>query len=385
MDCTTLVDENILEEHGESVNPLAAVILTTITAVLALCVVVPLGCLYGLKEYGESMEHGERPKKRGYSVLFGILSFFVASVLFMNYSYDLQELDQQDYQGKMRITGWEISRSVKTEGNSENTSYKSYFHALLQVDWGYEWACQDVTTVCNSTSSATPVCAFWACDDDSCSEEQDQQAREAATRCATQFYDYDATYIPYDALLGPSQDVDWPNIVLFGDCDSCAASGSVSGASNLRRRRNTGFVFLALSILSFAVFLVIKYKERSNRSDGEDKVGVLCQVCKETFASEASWYQHIAKSKGQAHKRYRDEHPGNWNITHNTAWGEDCSVEVEPASMNQDQETANVKTIEAHKAAWGGGFTVEAEAAPARMNQDQDAANVNAMEEYPLG
>ena len=256
-------EENILIEHDQSIDPRIARILTITGLVLACCCIMPPGLLWGC---------ANRDAPRGKSMMTGTVCFVLSTLLFMFYASDLEELDKQEYQGLMRVVGWNVIRYTITEANpnsDEPPLSNSYFGAEVTVDWGYKWGCPNHNDVVCSNSTVM-MCIKHACKDSRCKDENDRRAEAAALECAqTTIYDYNKTYTPFDPSVGPSNDVDWPSVVLFGDCDTCTVDRHVPDANNVQTLKKWGFISLGISIVCFItafIMIITKWEERTNDS-----------------------------------------------------------------------------------------------------------------------
>ena len=69
------------------------------------------------------------------------------------------------------------------------------------------------------------------CDSTQCTPNETHTALALLQQQVEQVFDENATYTPYDPLVGPSQDVHWPSIVAYGNCDSCYVQMPASIAS----------------------------------------------------------------------------------------------------------------------------------------------------------
>lgn len=248
-------DENLLLDHGETVDPTVAVVLTSITFPLAVVLLVTACCCCTDAQGGTYL--GE--KQRGaWGVFCSAFLFFVAAVLFLTYACELQLRDRQDYLGKMRVTGFSLHERTqkvkKTYGDGASTGWETYWYANLNIDWGYEWGCLESTLQCKASKYA--ACERLACNRQLCSEDEEGLARQAVRECALLIYNDTATYTPFDPLVGPSQDVDWPNLELYGDCDTCEVYGGVATKQGWKKLRLAGYVFLGVSVVWAVVLFV---------------------------------------------------------------------------------------------------------------------------------
>eukprot|EP00977_Amphora_coffeiformis_P013612 scaffold3600_cov171-Amphora_coffeaeformis.AAC.17 len=87
-----------------------------------------------------------------------------------------------------------------------------------------------VTTACGQAgssvySSTVEKCHIRACKKGrgSCRKDEWANARAASRQCVIDtYYNESFPYTPYEEFrLGPSNDIDWPNVVAFGDCNIC--------------------------------------------------------------------------------------------------------------------------------------------------------------------
>ena len=146
--------ENILQDHGAPINPTASFALVCVSLFLLLVLLVV--CCQNHWFLIDDMRCG------WFNPLhFSFCLFFVALVLFLVYTSSLMHRDSFDYQGLMRVT--DITYDIRVESHESCTSsssgssnkgdtgttsqqsctttYSSHYGALIQVDWGYDWAC----------------------------------------------------------------------------------------------------------------------------------------------------------------------------------------------------------------------------------------------------
>jgi hypothetical protein len=215
--------------------------------------------------------------------------FFIISMgLLAIYSFQLDTLNRQDYLGPMRITG--VYFKLRTEktctsssssssttggGSSSSTTQKcastTYYDAILDVNWGYDWACPDLNDkVCDSEVT---ICSTKACGGAGCTASQEEKAFTKVYDCAVQTYNPDLVYEDFDSLVGPANDVNWPSVVAYGDCDKCNSQLAVPNLTVARGFKIAGGVFLLIAVAIACGLLVrrlMKYvrSRRGNSSDG---------------------------------------------------------------------------------------------------------------------
>lgn len=168
-------------------------------------------------------------------------------------------LDKQDYKGLMRITGWSYSDmfSHEFENHNEQTYYKHYVEADLTLDWGYTWACpnHDNKSCTNSGSKSISKCKTLICqthkENSECSEEEVDEGMSQVAQCANNLFDpslaENGYYVPYDENEGPSNDVNWPSIIGYGDCNRCTARENAPSIDALRSLRISAIFFLVVA------------------------------------------------------------------------------------------------------------------------------------------
>ncbi|CAB9507123.1 expressed unknown protein [Seminavis robusta] len=271
--------ENILSDHGESVNPTFALVGSALALVI--------GSVALLASW---------PSCR--ILVVPLFLFVVACSLFVWYSYSLRKLDNADYQGLVRVIDVTYDKRVEVvvqnnnnNNNNNNNQQQSYNHvpynsnkqerkvtytwhydAVVSVDWGYEWACSahlDGSGQPKQCFSIVPLCSQRICSRTgnsgrrSCTYESEQRALNDVRECmakrfnGTRIHSITDSYTPFDPFVGPSQDVDWPSIIAYGDCDTCEIHVDLASAETLRRIRTAGFVFLFVSLAMLAALLLV--------------------------------------------------------------------------------------------------------------------------------
>ena len=191
-------------------------------------------------------------------------------MLFFTYGEKLQQSRVVDYQGFMRITN--VTYETRVEERSSGRSKIKYlvYDAVYTVDWGYNWACpgmgdgnnhQCISTVIGCTQDICQYGIFQSTSDDTknpCSDQDTTIALALAEECVltTTGYDGNATYTPYDdPHVDPSNDIDWPSLVAFGDCDTCESFATIPSPADVQGNRIAGYVMLGLTTICFGIFI----------------------------------------------------------------------------------------------------------------------------------
>lgn len=219
------------------------------------------------------------------------LLFLVAMGLLAVYSFQIVILNKHDYQGPMRVTNVSFKLRVEKErcrpdkDDSEddvNTSYQqqqqqkctyiTYYDAVLDVNWGYDWACSNFEKkVCNSEIT---LCSTRVCNAPTCMQFQEDNAYDRVYACTLKTYDPELTYNDFDPSVGPSNDVDWPSVVAYGDCDKCDSQLTVPSLALARGFKVAGGVVLliAVTIASSLIVcqLVVCCQDRRYRYGGSN-------------------------------------------------------------------------------------------------------------------
>jgi hypothetical protein len=182
-----------------------------------------------------------------------------ASIMASSYATARNVLDNQDYKGLMRITGWAYSDtfSQSSQDHNEQTVFKHYVEADLHLDWGYSWACPDHgNKACTSTgSNSISKCETVICQSRKqsydCSDEELRAAQLQVEQCANSLFDPSLAesgyYVPYDKDEGPSNDVNWPSIKAYGDCSDCSARDKAPRPDALQGLRISAIIFLVVA------------------------------------------------------------------------------------------------------------------------------------------
>ena len=234
--------ENHLEDHFEKVNPQAAFVLSIIGLLISLVLCTSWCCIFGHRQKKEI----PNPDVFYYQGLPFVALFLIAMSLFTSYAAHLKTRDTQDYKGLMRVTNVTYKMDVVSYGTNVK-AYNSYARARYHLDWGYSWACPTANGYKTCAGSSIVNCSVLACDKKECKEDEEREALRQAEECAIQTFNPSQTYTPYDPLDGPSQDIDWPNIFAYGDCDTCEVEWVVASPTQLILERASGLVFLALA------------------------------------------------------------------------------------------------------------------------------------------
>lgn len=184
------------------------------------------------------------------------------------YSAARHALEVQDYRGPMRVVGWTVNDEIKTHERHEQvrvggeTGHIEYFEytlgAELQVEWGYEWGCAHrpdklcTTDAGRGVSACEQVICRTYDEDETCSQDELDQAHIAVEECANDIFNPDLVgtgyYTPYDPHQGPSQDAHWPSVVAYGNCDNCRAKNTAPRTGALRAMQIVVIVLLILSL-----------------------------------------------------------------------------------------------------------------------------------------
>ena len=201
-----------------------------------------------------------------------------ASVLARSYGVARRVLEKQDYKGRMRITGWTVSDTFshpETDHN-ENDKYAHYIEADMTLEWGYGWACPDHNEkhCISSGSNSEGKCKTFICETrhehDDCSEEAFDKAIVTLEDCATDLYDPSLAesgyYVPFVPEDGPSTDENWPNLVAYGDCDSCQARDKAPSTGSLKGLRASSIVFLVIAF-GFLVGAVVYWRQDNQKPE----------------------------------------------------------------------------------------------------------------------
>ena len=265
----SMSSENLLEEHREAADPQLARIFSIIglsVSTLALAWIALMFFLHTQPRNHYSMSNFLSSYAIGLIIVFSM--FLISSSLGFVYSKDLIERDAQDYQGRMRVVNVEYKRQYKTWTTSERdcvtttsrsdggtgTSncrttttrhYHHYYDTIFTLDWGYEWACGNDGAV-QCADSKYVYCSRTICRSRDCSSSDDERAFELAVDCGATIFDSDRTYEPFQASKPPSQDIDWPNLVLYGDCQTCEVIDSTASISTLERMGRAAIAFAAI-------------------------------------------------------------------------------------------------------------------------------------------
>lgn len=253
--------ENLLQDHGENINPNFALGLSVTLLVVAL---------------GSFMFVMKKQKSKKCSCNVATVLCFVAPLvcclaggIFLLYSTSLKERNAQDYEGLMRITdvNYVQRKEVKQENDADGpstTKYHHYYEAVFNVNWGYEWACPDHgAPAC--VSSIVP-CSEKVCETLSrigtCRDVELARATAKVQKCSENYLNgtaFDSSlYTLYVAVDGPSSDSSWPSIVAFGDCDSCDATFSVASPSSLKAMRSSAITVLMIGLVLVGVLVVLE-------------------------------------------------------------------------------------------------------------------------------
>eukprot|EP00978_Attheya_sp_CCMP212_P046469 scaffold394395_cov63-Attheya_sp.AAC.1 len=204
----------------------------------------------------------------------------------------MQTIQAQDYYGLMRITGTEARPNVRAGDSSTIFEYVGY----VQVAFGHDWACSLTTNgaenvfgessiYCENVWIADLECSFEACkrrkrrgsvgSTPECSASENSIAEIKSVACVSEKYypsELEGTYTPFDYTVGPSQDVDWPNAMLYGDCNKCEALFSVPNVEESKDLRKAGRGFLITGGVLVGLIFCVAYAmwtTRRNKSEGD--------------------------------------------------------------------------------------------------------------------
>mmetsp|Transcript_13100 Transcript_13100/g.24819 ORF Transcript_13100/g.24819 Transcript_13100/m.24819 type:complete len:400 (-) Transcript_13100:204-1403(-) len=228
-------------------------------------------------------------------------TFFLVIVSFLlaGYATARRVLDVQDYKGPMRLVGWSTNgNQIYTTEHHADEGEKSvhgrthwWEHSLrveFQVDWGYEWGCpdhNDQVCISSNVKESSPTCENIICsttkDDYACSEEEFQAALEAVTNCANAIFDPQGVdkgfYEPYttDPTQGPSQDVNWPHLVAYGNCNNCHVTTTAPRAHVLKGFRAAVLVLWVVSVSLVTASLVwVCRNSRTKDNSNNHTIGI---------------------------------------------------------------------------------------------------------------
>lgn len=141
-------------------------------------------------------------------------------------------------------TGSSGSSSCKKKTTKCSTS--THYDVHLEVEWGLGWGCPNTPeTLCESTIVYSPC--------------TNKHSYGAALQCMKSIYDPSHDKVDYDAPNPPSLDVQWPSVILYGDCNSCTATYSVPNVGRLRRVKISGAVLSTMGIFLFVTPWLLQY------------------------------------------------------------------------------------------------------------------------------
>ena len=261
--------ENNLQDHYEDVNPTVAVVLCSIALTLAilLCCTWFWTWVYVQDDWTVSWLVND---ETACSLCTCLTLFFIAMCVLTAYSGQLRRRDEQDYYGKMRITNVTYEHRVETvEDGNEITDWEHFYEARYTLDWGYEWACPSMSLPSGykeCPASSLIACTHKICKKEHCKQSEIDEAVRATMECTLQSYDPMQNYTSYEPRQGPSQDVDWPHVVAYGDCETCSVYWSVASPEKLANERTAGLVLLgvtaaALCVVAWQVCGILKPSE----------------------------------------------------------------------------------------------------------------------------
>lgn len=287
-----IMDENLLQDHNENVNPQAAVVLCSLG--LAVAVVLFVVLMYLGSEVEKSPDTcyvgSWFTDDTAIPIISAVVFFLIAMGVLVAYAAHLRTRDAQDYYGKMRVTSARYEQRVESHSSTsknKHTTYTHYYETIFTVDWGYEWACPSPYEpsgykVCSASTLTS--CTVQICGDSSCSDRKIQRALKETMECSSKVFDPTLNYTEYNPKIGPSQDVDWPNVLAYGDCDTCEVSWWVASRRQLAREHNVGLTFLGFTAVAL-VFCLMRLPQsiyrcecKKGKNDMEDKENVDVEV-----------------------------------------------------------------------------------------------------------
>jgi len=106
-----------------------------------------------------------------------------------------------------------------------------------------------------------------------CTDNESQVAQSAVTNCANSIFDIqqeveNGYYVPYDPTEGPSQDVNWPSLVAYGNCDNCHVTTKVPRYHALQFARAAVLVLWSIGAALVTVSFVWVCRSSSSSSGG---------------------------------------------------------------------------------------------------------------------
>ena len=267
----------MLDDHHESVNPKIPLILAALGVVVALlCCGSCMACCAGAlmpcvpspshiqKQNDRRRASGQEESNDPWFDLcagpwcLGVL-FLISTCFALTYTLGLQQRNAQEFHGPMRIVKVDFVTSEDYTASSCSGCHDiKIYHQEVQVtlDWGYKWACGAVAAKSCQSSIFLPDCQVEICRKcpngngpcwDKCDMDKATAALAQAHNCSLNYWDFAnfSTYVPYTALEDdPSDDVDWPHVAAFGDCDTCEATFYIDSPETLYRNRVTTLVLL---------------------------------------------------------------------------------------------------------------------------------------------
>lgn len=303
-------DDNTSLQH-DTVDPLVAVIL----CVLAICpgwVVVSAGFIFALEAMGNvfPIDDDSLPSK---ILCFGIVGtpvmFLMALLFCLSYSSILFRYDKTDHVGMARIVGVTFEEYYRPEFKSKREKKGFHYQAVLELDWGYEWACPEFSSEegqpkhCKSTVVPVACSIEVEGQQDLGWDKAYNEALQESQECVMTRYSFDgnmSNHTPYDPLLGPSSDIDWPTILIMGDCESCQANVYEDELFRLERLRIASFLGLGASFLcAVLTFLLGCAWNRDRRARYNTEAASATNRRHMSLAAAARWQPpHSSKKEG---------------------------------------------------------------------------------------
>jgi hypothetical protein len=181
------------------------------------------------------------------SAIATLLALIPGMVVLAVYCKRMNEVEQHEYYGPMYISGYqtEFYRWYEPCLNDEGTCRG--FHGQLNVSWGMEWGCPGYTDRWCSDTATDHDCTMDVChhpggyggyiweDDDECGEEEAYpEGQQAAEQCIIDKYELSewldelqSDNHDYDRNETPEATTAWPQVNMYGNCDTCKAKVEV--------------------------------------------------------------------------------------------------------------------------------------------------------------
>ncbi|CAB9514723.1 expressed unknown protein [Seminavis robusta] len=256
MEATVVASENVLKEHGSTINPTAAFVLSSLGTAIILFSLLSTCIRYRNHDEDECVV----PKNGLRALMIALTSLLVSMLLYFIYAIMLMDRDKMDYLGPMRVTGVRYQERISSTIRGGRKHYKTYYDAVYDLNWGYEWACPGMMSPdgrpgqCQSSVDVVG-CSVRICQRRVCFDTEKYEALNQVEACVQhkQVFDLNATYTAYNPYMGPSQDVDWPHINAFGNCETCESKFSVATSDALADIQIAASVFLGAGCLLLIV------------------------------------------------------------------------------------------------------------------------------------